>query len=178
MYSGTKCLNKLVYKNIDGFTFNMDDEGRFEAHHPEHGHFETRWGSFSDPNGIKGFIVGLNNEYISGRMGGRYERVSDPKATIKNIRGYIREHYPWYDNIEDLKEAREELKQLEKLVVEYEYDRVEIICERTFSSRILKEVLDCEPWHFIETKLNPRVTACIKAFNKLQRIVKKELTTK
>lgn len=137
---------------------------------------------------LKRFLLKINNGYFVGKLMNREQQeIFSIKKTGRNIRKVWKEEImKWYEHQEFQKDYREKLNSFLDSISEqnqfiYEFDSfinsldfylIEDRYERHRIESDIKDILQSEPWHLIETEISPLYKKLSKAFDKLKKNLK------
>lgn len=133
------------------------------------------WGAMG--MSLREFLKKINSDYFAGKMCSKTYQ-NDSKKTVKNIRKYIREEMaydlPWYKFMNEQKELRRFLKELEgydcNTIVEMLFNIKDyFICEDEEFVKIIDAHLSVEPFHFIGQTVTPEYEYFKKLHSKLKK---------
>lgn len=182
-------IKRLKIGTTDIFLENLGPgKGKIIIADPYGGNYSNFWGSMGGT--IEEFICSINFGYFDNKVNPYDRGVFDGKASVTNIRRFIREEYsydlPWYENMEAQKELRAKLRELEScesgdwFVTKCErladdLDLYDMDYKDAESFRGLIRNLMSEPWHYIGTRPSSETLFLKKLFPKLQKRLKKDL---
>lgn len=134
---------------------------------------------------LKSFLKRTNNSYFIGKLMPREQQeIFSSKKTGRNIRRVWKEEImKWYEHQSFQKDFREKLNSFLDGIIDqnhfvYEFDSfingldfylIEDRYERERIESDIKDILQSECWHLIETEISPLYKRLSKAFDKLKK---------
>lgn len=178
-------MKNLKIKQTDIFIEDFEKgQGKITISDPWMGAFTYFWGAMGSE--IEEFLKTINSDYFAGKLC-RENYVFDGKASVKNIRKYIRYELkyelPYYKFPKLQKELRAELKRLENCSTNNEFvdacfglpDR--LLCmgvtyqEENEFKDIISGIFKTEPWGFIGTKPSQEYIWLKQIHSQLKQII-------
>lgn len=155
-------MNRFKINSADVLLENFNvGQGKIIISDLQFGSWSFYWGAMG--SSIEEFLTRIDKEYFASKLATN-PTAYDAKATVSNVRKYIRENIPHYSFMSAQKEMRIEIKKLEKINNEEEFVSAminlpeSIMCydlnypeEKEFKS-LIDSIFTNEPWHFIENK--------------------------
>ncbi len=173
---------------IDDYSFYLEDYGENKGKvivtgwdHDEN--YSYYWSAMGMD--LKSFLKRTNNSYFIGKLMSREQQeIFSSKKTGKNIRKVWKEQImKWYEYQAFQKDFREKLNSFLDGIINqnhfiYEFDSfinsldfylIEDRFERDRVESDIKDILQSECWHLIETEISPLYKKLSKAFDKLKK---------
>lgn len=157
-------MNRFKIETADIILENTETgKGKIIISDLYNGSFSYFWGAMGDT--IENFLKSIDSSYFADKIcNNRFE--FSAKQTAKEIRRYIREEMnyelPWYEFKLSQKELRKQIRKIEKANSQYEALALiqdlpnSVYCpELSFKkndefSKIIKSMVDTEPWNFLQ----------------------------
>ena len=152
--------------------------------------FSYFWGAMGGP--LIDFLIRINSDYFTDKLGPIAEGEINDKRTIKNIRRAIREQfnieYPWYKEKEFQKELREEINNLGEegfvstdhffnkinhFTNNLNYYLIDDVYERKNIQQLIKDIFN-EPWSYLDYDEHKQNVYLTKLHKKLVKELKKD----
>lgn len=150
--------------------------------------FSYYWGSMG--SSLKEFLCSINVGYFINKLSDPNDNgVFDGKASVANIRKYIKDDLkydlPFYKYMEAQKSLRELLKEAEACETQHEFvdaisnipKSVDTISLNRYDTKEFEEIIESlcsEPWNFISTKDSDKSIFLRRLFPKLQKELRKK----
>jgi hypothetical protein len=178
-------MKKITIGQTDIILENTrENQGKIIVSDGYYGAYNFFWGAMSGT--IEEFICHINAEYFAGKLCNNMY-VFDAKASVKNVRKYIREEMsyelPWYEFMEAQKDLRKEIKKLLGCSCGDEFiQMIQMIPDNIYISdydeekefkEIIEDIFKNEPWHFISEKSSPEFMFLYNLHGKLKKVLSK-----
>jgi hypothetical protein len=140
---------------------------RIHAQDKTYAHY---WGAMG--TNIVDFVARIDLSYFLNKLNPHDYGIFCPRQTLKNIRKFIRNEVPWYQDTDAQKKLREDLKEIEG---QNENLALHVIASLRSDDALTDRLQDAintlksDPWHFFVRKASAQEIWLSKLFCKLQR---------
>lgn len=181
-------MRKIELGSTDIFLENYKTgQGKITISSGDNGAFTFYWGAMG--SNIEEFIQNTNSDYFATKLSTHPDEF-DSKLSIRNVRKYIREELsfelPWYRYLEGQKALRERLKEIEQGAFNEQHfvNLMESFTDNLFTEldiseekeffEILRNSIECEPWHFIHKSESSQFKWLKSIHEELKRFLQSE----